>query len=466
MVRYGRLAVLVAIYTVIAYLIPQPSAVTPQGWRLVAIFIAVIGGLMLQPISGAAVVVLGLAAMVANGTPMREALGGYAEPSVWLVLMAMVMARVLIDTGAAHRIALLFVRQVGHRSLGIAYALHFTEVSLACGVPSITARSAGMIMPVGKAIAELFDSHPGATAPRLGRYLFASMYQGSAIACAMFLTGQASNFLGAGLALKLVNVQVTWSSWFLAAIIPGIVSSLAVPWVVYRVVPPEVTRTPEAAEFARTQLHKLGPVRRKEATALGVFAAVGALWLTSGWHGFDVTFVSLLGLAALLLTRTLNWDQVTSERPGWDVFIWYGGLLKMGELLNGTGATTVFAESVGGLFVGFPWLAVLLLTLLVFFYAHYFFASITAHMLAMFPPFVILLTTVGVPPLLAVYSLICLVNLTAGLTHYGTTTGPILYSANYVTFNEWWKTGFVVSIVNVTIWLTIGFAWWKWLGFF
>jgi divalent anion:Na+ symporter, DASS family len=465
MVRYGRLAVLVVIFAIVAFLIPPPAGVTPQGWRLVAIFIAVIVGQMLQPLSSAAIVILGLAAMVANGTPMREALGGYAEPSVWLVFVAMVMARVLIDTGAAHRIALFFLRQFGHRSLGISYALVLTDVTLAGGVPSITARSAGMVMPVGRAIAELFDSHPGPSAPRLGRFLFASMYQGSAVACAMFLTGQASNLLGAGLALKLVNVEVTWSSWFLSAIVPGIFSCLAVPWVVHKMVPPEVTRTPEAAAFARTQLEKLGPLNRRESIALGVFASVGALWLTSGWHGLDVTFVSFLGLATFLLTGIVGWDQVTGERPAWDVFIWYGGLLKMGELLNGTGVTKVFAESVGGMFLGLPWVAVLLLTLVVFFYVHYFFASITAHMLALFPPFVILLTAVGVPPLLAVFSLMCLANLTAGLTHYGTTTGPILYSANYVTFGEWWRTGFAVSVVNLAIWLTIGFAWWKWLGY-
>ena len=465
MIRYGRLAVLLIIYAVVAYLIPSPAAVTPQGWRLVAIFIAVIAGQMLQPMSSAAIVLLGLAAMVANGTPMREALGGYAEPSVWLVLVAMIMARVLIDTGAAHRIALFFIRQFGRRSIGVSYALVLTDVTLAGGVPSITARSGGMVMPVGKAIAELFDSHPGATAPRLGRYLFASMYQGSAVACAMFLTGQASNILGAGLALKLVNVEVTWSSWFVSAIVPGVVSAIAVPWVVYKVVPPEIKHTPQASEFAREQLEKMGPLDRRETIALGVFVSVGALWLTSGWHGMDVTFVSLLGLGTLLITRTLAWDQVTGERPGWDVFIWYGGLLKMGELLNGTGVTKVFAEGVGSYFVGLPWITVLLLTLLVYFYAHYFFASITAHVLAMFPPFVLLLTTVGVPPLLAVYSLMCLANLTAGLTHYGTTTGPILYSANYVTFGEWWRAGFVVSVVNLAVWLTIGFAWWKWLGY-
>ena len=465
MVRYGRLAVLVVIYAVVAYVIPPPETVSPQGWRLFAIFIAVIVGQMLQPLSSAAIVLLGLAAMVANGTPMRDALGGYAEPSVWLVLVAMIMARVLIDTGAAHRIALFFIRQVGHRSLGVSYALVMTDVTLAGGVPSITARSGGMVMPVGRAIAELFNSHPGATAPKLGRYLFVSMYQGSAVACAMFLTGQASNILGAGLAMKLVNVEVTWSSWFISAIVPGVVSCLAVPWVVYKVVPPQITETPAASAFAREQLKKMGRVHRKEAIALGVFAGVGALWLTSGWHGLDVAFVAMLGLGTLLLTRTLAWEQVTGERPAWDVFIWYGGLLKMGELLNNTRVTNVFADSVGGLFVGLPWLTVLLLTLLVYFYAHYFFASITAHVLAMFPPFVILLTTVGVPPLLAVYSLMCLANLTAGLTHYGTTTGPILYSANYVTFGEWWRAGFVVSVLNLGVWLTVGFAWWRYLGY-
>ena len=465
MVRYGRLAVLVVLFTIVAFLIPAPAGVTPQGWRLFAIFVAVIAGQMLQPVPSPAIVILGLAAMVANGTPMRDALGGYAEPSVWLVLVAMVMARVLMDTGAAHRIALFFIRQFGQRSLGVSYALVMTDVTLAGGVPSITARSGGMVMPVGKAIAELFDSRPGPTAGRLGRFLFAAMYQGSAIACAMYLTGQASNILGAGLALKLVNVEVTWSSWFVAALVPGIVSCAIVPWVVYKVVPPGITHTPEATSFARAELARMGPLSRDERIALGVFAGIGLLWLTSGFHGLDVTLVAILGLAVLLLARTLPWDHVTSERTAWDVFIWYGGLLKMGELLNGTGVTKVFAESVGSVFVGLPWMPVLLLTLLVYFYAHYFFASITAHVLAMFPPFVILLTGVGVPPLVAVYSLMCLANLTAGLTHYGTTTGPILYSQNYVTFGEWWRAGFVVSIVNLVIWLTIGFGWWKVLGF-
>lgn len=465
MPRYGRLAALVLIYVVVAHVIPPPAAITPQGWRLTAIFLAVIAGQMIQPLPSAAIVVLGLTAIAINGTPMREVLGGYSEPSVWLVLTAMLMARVLMETGLAHRIALLFIRQFGSRSLGVAYALVLTDVTLASGVPTITARSAGMVMPVGKAIAELFASTPGPTANRLGRFLFGAMYQGSAVACAMFMTGQASNILGAALVAKLVNVDVTWSSWFVAAIVPGSLSCIVVPWIVYRVLPPEIRHTPEAAAFARTQLDAMGRMDRHEATAFAVFIGVAFLWITSGWHRLDVTLVGLGGLSVLLLSGTLSWTKVLGETSAWEVFIWYGGLLRMGELLNNTGVTKVFAESVGVQFTGLPWMAVLLLTLLVFFYAHYFFASITAHMLAMMPPFVVLLTAVGVPPLLAVYSLLCLANLTAGLTHYGTTTGPILFSQNYVSFGDWWRAGFIVSVANLVIWLTAGFWWWHLLGF-
>ncbi|MGD9904945.1 MAG: DASS family sodium-coupled anion symporter [Vicinamibacterales bacterium] len=463
-VRVGRLALLVVLFAVIAAL-PHPETVTAAGWRTFAIFLCVIVGMALQPISGAALVVIGLTAMAANGVPIRDALGGYAEPSVWLVLAAMLMARAIFDSGLARRLALLFIRRFGHSSLGIAYALVMTDVTLASGVPSITARSAGMVLPVGRSIAELFGSLPGPTASRLGRYLVAAMYQGSAVACAMFLTGQASNVLAVGLAAKLAGVEVTWSGWLVAALVPGLASCLAVPWVVHRVLPPDITHTPEAAAFAARELTALGRIGRAEGITLAVFAGVGLLWLTTGWHRLDVTFVALCGLTVLLVTGTLAWEQIVAERNAWDVFIWYGGLLKMGDLLNGTGVPTAFATAVGAALGGIDWFAVLILVLLLYFVTHYLFASITAHMLALFPPFTTMLLAAGVPPPLAVYSLMCLTNLPAGLTHYGTTTAPILFSQRYVTLGEWWRTGAIVGAVNLAIWLTIGLAWWRVLGF-
>lgn len=465
MSRTRGLAALVLLYIVLAHLIPAPATVTPQGWRQTAIFITVIAGMVTEPLPASALVLIGLTGMAANGTPMREVLSGFAQPSVWLVIIAMLIAKVMLDCGLARRIALLFVRAVGRTSLGVAYALQMTDVTLASGIPSITARSAGMVLPVARGIAELFDSRPGPTAGRLGTFLIAAMYQGSAVACAMFLTGQASNLLGADLALKLTNVEVTWASWFVAAIVPGLLSCAVVPWIAYRILRPEITSTPEAPLFASGELRKMGPLSRDEWITLLVFGGVGLMWITSAWHHLDVTFVAMVGIGVLLVSGTLTWQAATGERAAWDVFVWYGGMLQMGDLLNRTGSTRVLAENVAGLFVGIPWVVVLVGILIVYFYAHYFFASITAHMLAMFPPFVAVLIGIGVPPQLAVYSLLCMANLTAGLTHYGTTTGPILFGVGYVSRGDWWKVGFFTSVSNIVIWLTAGAAWWKWLGF-
>lgn len=464
--RWWRLGALVAIYLIIVYGVRPPASVTPEGWRLTAVFLATIAGQMLQPVPGAAMVIVGLTAMAfVGGLTIAQALAGYASPTVWLVLAAMLMSRVLRDTGLSRRVALLFVRRFGRSSLGVSYSLVMSDVTLAAGIPSITARSASIILPIARSIAELYGSTPGPQARLLGTFLMATLYQCSAVACAMFLTGQASNVLAADLASKLANVTVTWSGWLIAGLVPGLVSCLVVPWVVYRLSPPDIRHTPEASEYARAQLHAMGPIGRREGIALAVFVSVCGLWLTSGWHRIDVTLVAFAGIAVLMLTHTLTWDAALSERSAWDVFVWYGGLLTMGDVLNKTGATKAFAVWVGALLPGVSWMAILLVTLVIYFYAHYAFASISAHVLAMFPPFVVMLIGLGTPAPLAVFSLACLANLTAGLTHYGTTTAPIVFSQGYVGFAEWWRIGFAVSVVNLAIWLTVGFAWWKFLGF-
>lgn len=463
--RPARLLALVAIYALVVYVLPRPDTVSIEGWRRTGLFLATIAGLMIQPMPGAAQVIVSLALFVlVGGLPATRVLAGYSAPAVWLVFVAMLMSRALRESGLSRRIALIFVRLCGRTSLGVSYALSMTDVTLAAGM-SITARSGGIVLPVARSIAELYDSRPGPSANRLGRFLMMALYQGSAVSCAMFLTGQASNVLVAGFAAKLAGVTVTWSSWFIAGLVPGLVSCLVVPLVVLHVLPPEIRRTPAAASFASEQLTAMGRMRRNEIIALIVFAGVCFLWMTTAWHGVDVSVVALAALGVLLMTDVLPWEIALREHAAWDIFIWYGGLLTLGEVLNESGSTAAFAQWVGGSFTGMHWLGVLLLTIAVYFYAHYAFASVTAHALAMFQPFVIMLIGVGAPPLLVVYSLACMANLTAGLTHYGTTTAPMVFAEGYVTLRDWWKVGLVVSMANLAIWLTIGFAWWKLLGF-
>jgi DASS family divalent anion:Na+ symporter len=453
---------------------PVPAGITPQSWRLLAIFVATIIGSILRPAPGGAVVLLGVTALALTGAlPVGEALGGYSDPIVWLVLAAFMISRGMIKTGLGRRIAFLFIRALGRHSLGLGYALVSTDMVLASVVPSNGARSGGIIFPIAKSLAEAYDSEPGPTARRLGAFLMVLLYQCDVIVCAMFLTGQASNVLIAKFAEGVTGIKLSYSLWFIGAIVPGLVSLLAVPLALYRLFPPETRHTPGAAEFAAAELERIGPMRWPEKIMLAVFGLVATLWIvgdrlasmTGGRVGpIHYAVVALVGICVLLLSGVLDWEDVIAERGAWDVFIWYGGLVRMAEALGETGITKRFAETAASLTTGWTWWAALSALLLIYFYAHYAFASITAHATAMYIPFLVVILASGAPPYLAVLSLAYFSNLDASLTHYGTTPAPIWFGAGYVKQRTWWWLGLVVSVINITIWTTLGLLWWKLLG--
>lgn len=450
---------------VVVWVIPRPEAVKPEGWRLLAFFLATILALMLRPIASGAAVLLAVSLIIATRTlPVSKALAGYSDANVWLVVAAFLIARSLIKTGLARRIALSFVRRLGHSTLGLAYSIVFSDVVLATIIPSNTARSGGVILPIARSMAEVYHSHPGATGGLLGTFLMLALYQGDVIASAMFLTGQVSNPLGADLATKMAHVPVDYVRWVQVALLPGLVSLAVIPWVVFRLTKPGIVRTPAAAEFGRKELEAMGPRTLRENIALVVFLSVCGLWITSRWHSLSTATVALLGVSALFVTGVLAWHEALEERAAWDVFVWYGGIVGMAAALNESGVTTEFARRVSGWFPGWDWFWVLLFISLIYFYAHYAFASITAHMMSMYPPFLGVLLVLGAPPGLAAFLLLFLTNLAAGLTHYGTVPAPIIFGTGYVPLGVWWKVGFLASLVNIAIWLTVGMVWWKVLG--
>lgn len=455
----------VALYALVVWVAPRPEALKPETWRLVGIFLATIAGLILQPIPGGALVLLAvtLAAML-GGLTIEEALAGYGDPTVWLVMAAFFISRALIKTGMAHRLALFFVRLFGKSSLGVCYALSLSDMTLATIIPSNAARSGGVILPILRSIAEVYGSRPGATAAVLGSFLMTAVYQSICVTAAMFFTGQASNPLAAQLATNTFHFPVTWTSWFVAGIVPGLVSLAIVPLVVFRLNPPEIKHTPEAAAFAAKELRSMGPMSGREKIVAIVFVTVCGLWVTSGIHKIDITVTALLGSVALLFSGVLEWEDIKSEKAAWDIFIWYGGLLRLGKALGDAGATTEFARAVSSLLEGAGWVLLFSAALLIYFYAHYGFASITAHMLAMYPAFLAVLAANGAPIGLMVFAFACFTNLSAGLTNYGTTPSPMFFAHEYVSFKKWWMVGFVTSLVNLAIWSTVGFAWWKLIG--
>jgi DASS family divalent anion:Na+ symporter len=447
--------------------LPPPDGVTRQSWLLLAIFISTIVGSMLQPLTGSAVVLLGIAATVITGAlDPTKALKGHSDPVVWLVLAAFFLSCGMVKTGLGRRIALLLIRAIGKRSLGLGYSLVASDFILASMIPSNGARSGGIMLPVACSIAEAYDSRPDdGTAGRLGSYLMNLLYQADVIICATFITGQAANLVIAKLVAENSTIQLNYLNWFAAGIVPGLLSLIAVPFMIYRFFPPEIKKTPEAAEFASNELRKMGRFSAGEMIMLGTLISVVAMWIAKDrFHSVDTSIVALLGVCLLLLTRVVEWKDLMGERNAWSVFIWYGGLVNMATELGNTGITKIFADKISGLTTGMTWAVALAVLLAIYFYSHYFFASITAHVLAMLVPFLAATLAVGAPAGLAVLFLMYFSNLNASLTHFGTTPGPIYFGTGYVKQGQWWTIGLIASFINIAIWSTVGLAWWKLLG--
>ncbi|MDX2530995.1 SLC13 family permease [Streptomyces europaeiscabiei] len=149
----------------------------------------------MQPLPLGAVALVGLTAAMITGTLEPDvALGGFSEPTIWLIVAAFFIPLGFTKTGRGRRIALLFVRVLGRSSLGLAYGITLTDLVLAPATPSNTARSGGVINPVIGSLSTNAGSHPGDESRRkLGAYLSVTAMQINTVTSAMFLTSMAAN---------------------------------------------------------------------------------------------------------------------------------------------------------------------------------------------------------------------------------------------------------------------------------
>ncbi len=449
----------------IIWFIPPPEGVAPEAWHLLAIFVATIVGIISKPLPMGAVAIIGIAMTALTGTlPIGDALSGFGNSTIWLIVLAFFISRGFIKTGLGTRIAYMFVALLGKKTLGLGYGLIASDLVLAPAIPSNTARAGGVIFPVLRSLAKTYNSEPDdGTARKIGAYLTKTAFQGTVITSAMFLTAMAANPLAAKMAGEM-GIEITWGSWALAALVPGLVSLIVVPLLIYKLYPPEVKETPGATKFARKKLAEMGKMGSNEWVMLGVFVLLLVLWIFGKQLSISSTTAALVGLGVLLLSGVLNWTDIRREEGAWDTLIWFSALVMMATFLSTLGLIPWFSEWMGTAVGGSGWLTAFLILSLAYFYSHYLFASNTAHVSAMYAAFLAVAVAVGTPPLLAALVLAFFSNLFSSMTHYGTGPAPVLYGAGYVDTGTWWKLGGLISVVNIVIWLGIGGLWWKLLG--
>lgn len=447
------------------WFLPVPDGLTVQAWHMFAIFVTTVVALIAQPVPVGALVVLVIVTCAATGTlTIEKALGSYSNKIIWLIFAAICVARGFIKTGLGSRIAYKFISGLGSSTLGLSYGLISTELILAPFVPSNTARGAGIVFPIVTSLAKEYNSNPEqGTEKRIGSYLITLIYQTNVITSAMFLTAMAANPLIASLAGQ-AGAPISWMTWATACIVPGLLCLFVLPLVLYAIYPPELKQTPEAPKVAKQKLVDMGPMSSQEKIMLGTFGLLLGLWVFGEHFGIDPATSALVGLGILLVSGIVTWNDILNEHTAWSTMFLFGMLLMLSQSLTDVGMIKWFTGHMETMVSPFGWVTALSLLALVYFYSHYFFASMTAQIAAMYSAFTLVCIAAGAPPMLACLLFAPLGTISAGLTHYGTGTAPVFYGTGYVKTSDWWRTGFILSVINITIWATVGVAWWKLIG--
>jgi len=461
-------AVAIGVGLLVRFLVPVPGGISEQAWSLFAIFLSTIVGLVLEPLPVGAWAFLSLTAVLATKTlPFAAALSAMTNEVIWLIVISFFFAKGFEKTGLGERIANIFVAALGKSTLGLAYGLVAAETFIAPAMPSTTARAGGIFMPIIKFLSKSAGSEPDEGRRKLGAFLVQTQFQASTQSSALFVTAAAQNLLCLKLAAELgAPIGDPWVTWFKGAFVPSVLGLLTIPYIIYKLDPPEITETPEAPALANERLRAMGPMSRDEKITFATILGAVVLWVFGDALGVAPVLAAMVALSTLLATGVLSWRDCLTYSPAWDTLTWFAILVSMSSALNETGLIGAFASAVGTALSAMKlhWTAVFGILHTAFFALHYLFASQTAHIGALYAAFLAMMMAAGVPPVLAAVTLGYNGNLFGSLTHYSSGQAAIYYGSGYMTLPEVFKFGAIMGVRHLLTWGVFGMAWWKVLG--
>ena len=457
LIHYKQLFVL--LFGVSLWFVSPPEGLTPQAWHLFAIFISIILAVIIEATSIFTASIIGLGFVILTHTlSAKQAYSGFSQGFILLIIIAFLIARGVIKSGLGKRIALLIIKKFGKSSLGLGYSIIAADMFIAPAFPSNTARS-GVLYPIVQALsADSGSKVNDGTRKKLGAYLMMTSMAGLTISSSMWLTAMAANPAGAKMA-KEFGIQISYGSWALASFAPSLVAFIVIPWLLFKIFPPELKETPDAPNMAQEQLEQMGNVHKNEYIMGFTFIAMITLWIFSAQLGIDKTAVAFLGLGILMLTNIFTLDDLAHEGRALGTLIWFGTLYAMSSYLNEFGFMSWLGAHISDVIMGQSWPVVYVGLVLAYVFIHYFFVSQTAQMLALFSVFLGVGISAGVPAEMLALMLLFATNFNAMITPQGSSANVIYLSSGYIESREVYKYGGAVTLANTLIYLGVGTAW-------
>jgi len=449
----------ISVVAVAVWFAPVPEGLTAPAWHLFALFAAAILMVVVDalPILTASLAAVSIAVLTGTLAPAR-AYSGFANGTILLIVVAFLVARAVVKCGLGQRIGYAVVSLFGRSTLGLAYSIFLVDALIAPAFPNNTARS-GVLYPLTVSLGEAAGASPSDPARRrVGAFLMFSGIASLSVSSALWLTAMAANPLGAEIA-KPLGVTIGFGSWLLASSVPTLVAMGLLPLLLYKLIRPEVTSTPEAPAAAKKSLAALGRLSRDERIVSVTFVAMVALWAASATLHIDPTAVAFAGLCVFLATGVLTPSDIAKEGDVLAIYLWFAILFTMSDQLNELGFMGFLGERLAGRLAGAaPWQAAIAIVL-AYVALHYLFVSQTAHLLALFGVFLGVGVKLGLPAAPLAFLLLFATNFFSVLTPQASSANLLFAGSGYLSQGEMYRLGAVTTAASLVVYLVIGIPW-------
>lgn len=416
-----------------------------------------------NPKSGSAI--LAGSDLLGTNHALSLAFSGYATSAVALVAAALFLAAAMQETNLHKRLALLVLSIVGNKTRNIVIGAIIVSIVLAFFVPSATAR-AGAVVPILLGMIAAFKVSKDS---KLASLLIITSVQAVSIWNIGIKTAAAQNIVAINFINRQLGFDVSWGEWFLYAAPWSIVMSVALYFIMIKVMPPEINTIEGGKDLIKEELHKLGPVSPREWRLIVISMLLLLFWSTEKvLHPIDSASITIIALGVMLMPKigVMTWKHVENKIP-WGTIIVFGVGISLGNVLLKTGAAQWLSDQTFGVLglKHLPIIATIALITLFNILIHLGFASATSLSSALIPVFISLTSTLHLGDQSIGFVLIQQFVISFGfLLPVSAPQNMLAYGTGTFTVKDFLKAGIPLTIVGYILVIVFSMTYWKWLG--
>ena len=284
-------------------------------------------------------------------------------------------------------------------------------------------------------------------------------------------TAAAQNMVAIGFIDKLLNKQITWFEWFIAAAPFAVIMSVVLYYVLMKVMPPDTEEIPGSRETIAKALADLGPMKLNEKKLFAVSLTLLFFWSTEMvLHNFDTASTTLAAVAIMLMpvVGVMTWKEAQAKIP-WGTLMLFGIGISLGSALLSTKAAAWLAKMIVTWFglQTMPALTILAVLAAFLIIIHLGFASATALASAMIPIVISVLQEVKMAGM-NVWGMTMILQYVVSFGFILPVNAPqnmVAYSTETFEVKDFMRTGIPLTIIAYLVILLLGATYWKWLGY-